>query len=75
MLQFRQNNRYLYVENMKQTASIIQNKQRDFLLKIMNNQMKNVFFPFHTYMEGLNESIKSNQNTGGSSENGRLKHF
>lgn len=62
-VEFRQNNRYLYVENMKQTASIIQNKQRDFL-KIMNNQMKNVFFPFHTYMEGLNESIKSNQNTG-----------
>lgn len=62
-VEFRQNNRNLYVDNMKQTASIIQNKQRDFL-KIMNNQMKNVFFPFHTYMEGLNESIKSNQNTG-----------
>ncbi|MFU2014836.1 hypothetical protein ACM6Q7_07125 [Peribacillus butanolivorans] len=73
-VEFRQNNRNLYVDNMKQTASIIQNKQRDFL-KIMNNQMKNVFFPFHTYMEGLNESIKSNQNTGGTSENGRSKNI
>lgn len=55
---FRRSNRNLYVKSVKETASIIQKNQRAFL-KIMTNQVKNVFFPFNKYMERSNKLAKS----------------
>jgi hypothetical protein len=57
-IEFIQKNRNQYVTNMKETASIIQNNQRAFM-KVMTNQVKNMFFPFHKYMERSNELTKS----------------
>lgn len=57
-IEFRRNNRNLYVKNVKETASIIQDNQRAFF-KIMADQVKNVFFPFQKYMDNREEITKS----------------
>lgn len=54
-IEFRRNNRNLYVKNVKETASIIQENQLAFF-KIMTDQVKNVFFPFQRYMDNREES-------------------
>jgi hypothetical protein len=45
-VEFRRNNRNLFVKNVKVSASIIRDNQRT-LFEIMTNQVKSIFLPFH----------------------------
>ncbi|MGG0174743.1 hypothetical protein [Gottfriedia acidiceleris] len=47
---FKRNNRNLLVKNIKGTATILQSHQ-SVLLNTVRNQVKNVIFPFHKYLE------------------------
>ncbi|MGG1677210.1 hypothetical protein ACIFOT_15845 [Neobacillus sp. NRS-1170] len=49
-IEFRRNNRNLFVNNIKGTANSIQSHQLE-LLNTVRNQIKNVIFPFHRYLE------------------------
>ncbi|MCM2534285.1 hypothetical protein NDK43_20430 [Neobacillus pocheonensis] len=53
-IELRRNNRNLFVKNLKGSASIIRTNQSAFLNTI-TNQVKNVIFPFHKYLERSNE--------------------
>ncbi|MGG1677176.1 hypothetical protein ACIFOT_15670 [Neobacillus sp. NRS-1170] len=57
-IEFRRYNRNLYVTNLKEKASFFQTNQLAFL-KTVNNQVKNVLFPFHNYMERAKVKLKA----------------
>ncbi|EKN70979.1 hypothetical protein BABA_03929 [Neobacillus bataviensis LMG 21833] len=63
-VEFRRNNRILFVKNVKETASIIRENQ-SVLLELMTKQVKNIFFPFHQIYNVQSNYLKSKFNQQG----------
>lgn len=57
-VEFRRNNRILFVKNVKETASNIRENQ-SVLLELMTKQVKNIFFPFHQIYNFQTNYLKS----------------
>jgi ribosomal protein S17E len=57
-IEFRRNNRNLYVQNVKEIATIFQTNQLA-LLQTVTSQVKNVLFPLNIFMEQANALSKS----------------
>jgi hypothetical protein len=57
-IEFRRNNRNLYVQNVKDIASIFQTNQLA-LLQTVTSQVKEVLFPLNIFMEQANALSKS----------------